>query len=98
MLNLTLIIWASKRFGVQEGIGTIRDGSCSETKNIAMWIHLGINVLSTLLLGAGNYTMQCLTSPTRKDVDKAHNQNLCLDIGTRSVRNLLRVSRPRMVL
>lgn len=98
VVNLTLTIWASRHYGVQDGLGTIREGSCSETKNLAMWIHLGINVLSTLLLGASNYTMQCLASPTREDINRAHGQSVWLDIGTPSIRNLLRISRSRISL
>ena len=98
VVNLTLTIWASRHYGVRDGMGTIREGSCSETKNLAMWIHLAINVLSTLLLGASNYTMQCLASPTREDINRAHRQNVWLDIGTPSIRNLLRISRSRISL
>ena len=98
VINLTLTIWASRRYGVRGGLGTIRDGSCREIKNLAMLIHLGINILSTLLLGASNYTMQCLSSPTRKDINRAHGENVWLNIGTPSIRNLLRISRSRMLL
>ena len=98
VINLTLTVWASKRYGLEEGLGTILDGKCSETKKLAMWTHLGINVLSTLLLGASNYTMQCLSSPTREDINRAHSQNLWLNIGTPSIRNLLGISRSRMIL
>ena len=98
VINLTLTVWASKRYGLQEGLGTLLDGKCSETKELAMWTHLGINVLSTLLLGASNYTMQCLSSPTREDINRAHSQNLWLNVGTPSIRNLLGISRSRMVL
>ena len=98
VMNLTLTIWASKRYGLEEGLGTLLDGKCSETKKFAMWTHVGINVLSTLLLGASNYTMQCLSSPTREDINRAHSQNLWLNIGTPSIRDLLGISRSRMVL
>lgn len=98
VINLTLTIWAFNHYGTQEGLGTILDGSCTETKKLAMWTHLGINVLSTLLLGASNYTMQCLSSPTREDITRAHSQNIWLSIGTPSLRNLLRISRSRMLL
>lgn len=98
VVNCTLTIWASRRYDLQGGIGTIRDGSCSETRDIAVWIHLGINVLSTLLLGASNYTMQCLSSPTREDINRAHSHNVWLNVGTPSIRNLLRISRSRMLL
>lgn len=98
VINLTLTIWVFSHYGTQGGLATILDGSCTETKKLAMWTHLGINVLSTLLLGASNYTMQCLSSPTREDITRAHSQNVWLSIGTPSLRNLLRISRSRMLL
>ena len=61
-------------------------------------MHVAINVLSTLLLGASNYSMQCLSSPTRREVDKAHSQGIWLDIGVPSVRNLRKLSTTRIVL
>ena len=42
--------------------------------------------------------MQCLSSPTRSEIDKAHSQGIWLDIGVPSVRNLRRLSTARIVL
>lgn len=98
VLNTSATIWGVAKFGVHGGLGTIQDGSCTTTKNVGFWLHLIINVLSTLLLGASNYSMQCLSSPTRGEVDKAHRQNLWLDIGVPSVRNLRRISASRIAL
>ena len=98
VINLTLTTWGIEHYNVQDGVGTILDGRCSEMKKLANWTHLGINFLSTLLLGASNYTMQCLSSPTRQDIDRAHSQNIWLNIGTPSIRNLLWISRSRMLL
>lgn len=69
-----------------------------KTATLAFWTHLVINILSTLLLGASNYSMQCLSSPTRSEVDKAHGQGIWLDIGVPSIRNLRRLSVSRIVL
>ena len=99
MINLILTIRAFSRYGLKEGgIGTIQEGSCKTTRRLSLWLHLVINVLSTLLLGASNYTMQCLASPTREEVDRAHSQNRWLDIGVPSIRNLTRISSQRKVL
>lgn len=97
-INVVLTIWASIKYGLQEGLATIQDGSCQKTKNLSLWLHLAINALSTLLLSASNYTMQCLSSPTREEVDKAHRQQVWLDIGIPSVRNLRRISWCRIIL
>lgn len=92
IINTIATIWGSATFGVKGGLGTIQDGSCTTTKNLGFWLHLVINVLSTLLLGASNYSMQCLSSPTRSEVDEAHRKHQWLDIGVPSVRNLKRIS------
>ncbi|XMA11573.1 hypothetical protein WAI453_004364 [Rhynchosporium graminicola] len=97
-LNLTVTIWASKKFGLSAGIGTIHRDACPVIKKIGLWVHIAINILSTILLGASNYCMQCLCSPTRKEVDKAHACNTWLDIGIQSFRNLRKVRRSRAIL
>lgn len=96
-INLALIIWTSTK-GVEGGIATIQEGDCNTTKRLDLWLHLGINLLSTLLLGASNYTMQCLSAPTRDEINKAHRQRMSLDIGIASVWNLQRISPRRVIL
>lgn len=96
-VNLSLIIWASTK-GFKRGIATIQEGDCNETKRLDLWLHLGINFLSSLLLGASNYTMQCLSAPTRDEISKAHRQQITMDIGIPSVRNLRRISWRRISL
>ena len=98
VINLVFMIWALSKSRVQNGLGTVQDGGCKRTKTVTFWIHLAINVLSTLLLGASNYSMQCLSSPTRSEIDKAHRQGIWLDIGVLSVKNLRRLSTRRIVL
>lgn len=61
-------------------------------------VHVLINVLSTLLLSASNYTMQVLSSPRRSDLDMAHKKGQWLDIGILSVRNIRKVDTKRRVL
>ena len=97
-INIALTTWAKTHFPVRGGFGTIQEGSCAKSKNLGFWLHLIINALGTMILGASNYTMQCLSSPTRKEVDKAHARKHRLDIGVPGVRNLLRISRFRATL
>jgi hypothetical protein len=98
LLNLIITIWAVTEFSVTGGLGTIFQGSCEEAKTLSLWIHVLINTLSTLALSSSNYAQQCLMSPTREEVDRAHAQGKWLDIGVPSVRNLWRVQRRRAVL
>ena len=98
IVNVTLTITASIKYGLHAGFGTLLDGSCQTTRILNLWLHLAINVLSTLLLGASNFCMQCLASPTREEIDKAHDQQVWLDIGIPSVRNLSRIATSRRAL
>ena len=77
---------------------TLSTGNCTSIKNTTMGMHLVINVLSTLLLASGNYCMQGLVAPDRKNVDKMHAQKKWLDIGTTSIRNLKTATWPRRIL
>lgn len=98
MINLILTVWAILSSEVRNGLGTLQNGSCKTTGTLTFWIHLIINILSTLLLSASNYSMQCLSSPTRSDIDKVHHQGIWMDIGVPSLRNLQRLSTNRIVL
>ena len=98
VINIGLTIWASTKNGLNHGLATIQDGSCQKTKNLSLWLHLAINALSTTLLAASNYCMQCLSSPTREEIDRAHSRHIWLDIGVPSVRNLRKIAKSRIVL
>lgn len=80
--------------------GVFSDGDCDRVETLNTGLHLGINILSTILLAGSNYTMQCLSAPTRSDIDAAHGRKpgMYLDIGVPSIRNLGHISRRRTVL
>jgi hypothetical protein len=52
------------------------------------WLHIPINAIGTILLGASNYMIQCSSSPTRSEVDVANSKGRYLDIGLPSLKNL----------
>ncbi|KAJ5780256.1 hypothetical protein N7457_005416 [Penicillium paradoxum] len=85
--------------GKHHGRNTVLyEGDCEKVHHLGVGLHLLINLLSTSLLSASNYGMQCLAAPTRQVIDKAHKAGRWLDIGVPSVRNLFRVSKGRSVL
>ena len=98
VINLSILIWGAAGAGFEGSLRTLQQGSCKKTKDMSLWLHLAINALSTLLLGASNYTMQCLSSPTREEIDAAHRRGKWLDIGIPSLRNLKHISRGKLVL
>ncbi|KAL8848400.1 MAG: hypothetical protein Q9221_006599 [Calogaya cf. arnoldii] len=42
--------------------------------------------------------MQCLSAPTRRDIDRAHARHVCLHVGVQNMRNLLYISRTNAFL
>ena len=102
LINVSLTIYAATnpeyKMARESSIRTLYEGSCHKTRTIGLWLHLGINVLSTVLLSGSNYTQQCLAAPTRSEIDAAHSRRRWMDIGVPSVRNLLRIKAERRFL
>jgi len=100
LINVSLAIYAATNpeYRMERGVGTLYSGSCEKSKTIGLWLHLGINALSTLLLSGSNYTQQCLAAPTRSEIDAAHARRLWMDIGVPSIRNLSRIKLERRLL
>ncbi|KIW71268.1 hypothetical protein PV04_03451 [Phialophora macrospora] len=97
LVNLILVIWLGVH-GSGANLVELYNGDCGRVQTMDIWVHLAINVFSTLLLGGSNYCMQCLSAPTRADVDRAHAKAKFLDIGVPSVRNLWNIPRLKLLL
>jgi hypothetical protein len=97
LLNLTLTLWVLRNgsYEIQGGIGMLLQGSCARVRRLNVWVHLLVNVLSTLLLCASNYCMQILNAPSRSEIDQAHSRRQWLQIGVPSLHNLKRIGRDR---
>jgi hypothetical protein len=93
-INLTVTIWGS----TVRHSGVLFEGDCNRVENLNTGLHVFINILSTILLSGSNYCMQCLSAPTRSEVDKAHAQGKWLDIGIPSIRNIKHLSKQRITL
>ena len=98
LLNLVVLIVSWLHFPVANGLALVFQGDCAQTRQISLWTHLVINILSTLLLGASNNGSQCLTSPIRSEVEKSHATDQWLDIGIPSFRNLFVIDTRRKIL
>lgn len=97
LTNLVFLLAALPKVDMSSnGEGYLYTGNCKTAKQFSIWIHLAINILATLLLGAGNYTQQVLTGPTRPELDRAHATQTWLDIGVSSIRNLGKISFKRV--
>ena len=99
LVNALTTIAVVVRHGVgTEGRHTLYEGECKIANMLDTVLHLFINILSTGLLGCSNYSMQCLSAPTRKEIDTAHSKGLWLDVRILSTRNLRRVEKKRVVM
>lgn len=98
--NLTITIWVFKNpdYDVDNSVGTLFQGSCARVRNLNVWLHLLINVFSTLLLSASNYCMQVLSAPSRAEVDRAHASRHWLHVGVPNFHNLTRIAPDRSIL
>ncbi|KAL4945746.1 hypothetical protein BDV06DRAFT_229945 [Aspergillus oleicola] len=99
ILNLIMVLWASLH-NTEPGRSksVLYEGHCARVKEISSGVHFLINALSTFLLSASNFAMQCLSAPTRNDVDRAHSRKTWLDIGVPSIRNLWRIPESRLFM
>ena len=99
LINFSFTIVFKAKWGSNSTeISAFYTGACSQSERISTRIHLVINILSTLLLGASNMCMQLLAAPTRSEIDRAHRDRYWLDIGVPSIRNLKYISRERLIV
>jgi hypothetical protein len=96
--NFATTLYAISKYGSQDGVGLIYQGSCDTVKTLSLWIHLVINLLGTGMLGASNYCMQLQAAPTRANIDAAHARGRSLDIGVPSLRNLRHLGPKRIFI
>lgn len=98
LINLSCTIVFKAKWGADSDINSLYQGECSKTGKISTGLHVIINILSTLLLGASNLCMQLLAAPTRTEIDRAHKKFVWLDIGVPSLRNLRHIGRERLII
>ncbi|KAJ9613924.1 hypothetical protein H2200_002060 [Cladophialophora chaetospira] len=75
--------------GDKDGIGLLYVGNCAKVERINTLLAIPLNIIATVLVATSNYVMQCLSAPSRKEVDEAHAKGSFLNIGIPSVHNLL---------
>lgn len=93
-----LVVSAVKRPGFKDGFAEPFTTDPQKMSQLSSAIHIVINVLSTILLSASNYTVQVLSSPTRAEIDREHSKGSWFDIGVLSIHNLKRISWKRIFL
>jgi hypothetical protein len=74
------------------------EAECDSTEKANLWLHLAINIISTAILASSNFFMQVLVAPTRKEVDRAHQNGYWVEIGVQSLRNFFFLPRHKNLL
>lgn len=95
IINFSIEIWLGTK---GNGVVEVYNGPCGTVAQADTWVHLAINIISTLLLGGSNYCMQCVSAPTRPEIDRFHAKGKYLDIGVPSVRNLRAIPWHKVIL
>lgn len=98
ILHVILAIWITTLDSFQNEVSVIWTGKCSTAGTYNTILRAGTTAIATLLIGGSNYCMQCLTAPTRKDLQTAHNKGIWLDVGVQSIRNLKVIKGHKAVL
>jgi hypothetical protein len=98
IVESVILIIALTTTRILEGETVIFSGDCTRANNIHTGLRAVINLLAVVLLAGANYVFQVLLSPTRAEVDAAHEQKRWLNIGVPSFRNLARISTFRAAL
>jgi hypothetical protein len=98
IINVVWLVYAKQKYGIVDGYGTIRKGECSDVKQLNTWLHLAINILSTLLLTGSNAFMAAFSCPSRAEVDKAHSRFRSLHIGVLSFGNLRGIAKRKSLI
>lgn len=85
MSNNSVTVYAAAKYGVINDLEDIYQRDCSLVGRYHVLMHLGINVISTLLLSSSNYCAQISMASIRSEVDMAHNRGDWLGIGVSSL-------------
>jgi hypothetical protein len=98
IVNVIWLVYAKTKYGIVDGYGTIRKGECSEVKQLNTWLHLVINILSTLLLTGSNAFMSAFSCPSRAELDREHARGRTLHVGILSFGNLRGIAKRKSLV
>lgn len=88
VLTVVLYVKSVEPEGVSRLYRILSTNNCKAMEQQISFYHLGINILSTVVLAASGYFTQLLSSPTREELDKLHARRQWQHIGIRSVFNI----------
>lgn len=96
--SVTCLALASAKGHMATWESTLMEGNTTTVEGISRGIVAAVNIFAIALIAGANYVVQILNSPTRAEVDNAHQNFEWLDIGIPSLRNLSLISSTRATL
>ncbi|OTB05540.1 hypothetical protein M426DRAFT_10585 [Hypoxylon sp. CI-4A] len=91
-LIIFIIVVTARQPASAHSTSIIYEGDCQRTEWINVLFHAFISLTSSLILASTRFFMQILSSPSRKEIDRAHMRLRSLEIGISSLKNLRFVS------
>lgn len=76
LINLSCTVVFKSKWGANSDVNTLYQGDCSKTETISTDLHVVINLLSAVLLGASDLCIQLLAAPTPSEIERAHKKYL----------------------
>lgn len=98
VVSIICLVLSSMNAGSLAGGSTIMNDKTPRVKGLNSGLHIIFNVFGIVLIAGANYVFQILTSPTREEVDNAHEKLQWMDIGIPSFRNLTAIRFGRALL
>ncbi|KAF4446592.1 hypothetical protein FALBO_17056 [Fusarium albosuccineum] len=96
--SIICLALASAKGHIAASDSSLMEGSPAKVDGIGRGILVVVNLFAIILIAGANYLVQILSSPTRAEVDIAHENRKWLDIGIPSLRNLSAISPTRASL
>ncbi|RSL38930.1 hypothetical protein CEP53_014455 [Fusarium sp. AF-6] len=96
--SIICLALAAAKGHISTNISSLMEGKSTQVEGIGRGILAVVNIFGIILIAGANYVFQILSSPTRAEVDNAHENREWLDIGIPSVRNLSLISPTRATL
>ncbi|KAH7193009.1 uncharacterized protein B0J16DRAFT_69169 [Fusarium flagelliforme] len=96
--SVTCLALASAKGHMTTWESTLMQSNTTTVEGISRGIVAAVNIFAIALIAGANYVVQILNSPTRAEVDNAHQNFEWLDIGIPSLRNLSLISSTRATL
>ncbi|KAF7552631.1 hypothetical protein G7046_g7342 [Stylonectria norvegica] len=98
VVAIVCLVLSSLKAGMLGKELAIMQGESKKVQNLGRGLHVVLNIFAVVLVAGANYVFQILCSPTRAEVDTAHEKVKWLDIGIPSLRNLSAISFGRALL